>query len=420
MSMDHIWGETRGFASTGARMAMWRIALILLGILTVASPLAAAPRVDDVRVGVHPGSTRFVLELSEAPQYRIFTLGDPYRVVIDLPELDWTIDMEDAPGGMGLVSGMRFGLYTPGTSRVVLDLSAPARVSAAFVLDPRDNFDYRLVLDIVPVTSAAFAQEASKPALESEEPLPAPGANEQVASVDSGFGDSRPTVVIDAGHGGVDPGAQGVSGIWEKDLVLDYAQKLSEALERTGRYRVVMTREEDIFLKLRDRVRIAQEAAGDLFVSLHANTHNSNDLRGASVYTLSENASDAEAAALAAKENQADVIAGVDLGGQSEEVAMILLDLAQRETMNLSKTLANTMVDELAERVALLRNTHRFAGFAVLKSPIVPSVLVEIGYMSNKAEEELLRSDAHQVKVTAALIDSIDRYFQLQQAFNQQ
>ena len=224
--------------------------------------------------------------------------------------------------------------------------------------------------------------------------------------------------MIDPGHGGIDPGARSISGINEKEIALAYALDLKRRLEATGRYRVVMTRDTDIFISLSDRREIAQRHDGDLFVSLHANNHRQSKIRGASVYTLSEKASDAEAKLLAAKENTADIIAGIDLDGQPDDVGDILLDLVQRETMNLSKKFANTLVDHLGKVTPLLRNTHRFAGFAVLKSPVVPSVLVEIGYLSNRAEERLLLSAKHRATIVGATVRSIDAYFELQEALN--
>ena len=387
--------------------------------LAAAIPALAQPKVTDVRLGAHPEKTRFVVELTEAPRYRVFSLPDPYRVVIDLPELEWPEAHSEMTQSKGLVSALRFGLFTPGTSRVVLDLSQPAAIEAVFTLPPREGFGHRLVLDLAAVSREAFLNEENRKTLESEDSLPSfdtalptPAPRDQ--------SDFRPTVVIDAGHGGVDPGAIGVSGLYEKELTLNYARALKTALEETGRYRAVMTRNEDVFLELRERLTLAERASGDLFLSLHANTNSSRSLRGASVYTLSENASDSEAAALATKENKADIIGGVDLTHQTEVVSQILIDLAQRETMNLSKSFANTLVGELGERTTLLRNTHRFAGFAVLKSPTVPSVLVEIGYMSNREEERLLLSDAHRTKIVAAIIDAVDQYFQRQQALQQQ
>lgn len=384
-----------------------------------ASPAVAEPTVTDVRLGAHPDKTRFVVEMTVAPRYRVFSLPDPYRVVIDLPQLDWPEAHSEMTQSKGLVSALRFGLFTPGTSRVVLDLAEPSAVATAFILPPREGFGHRLVLDLVPVSRQAFLEEESRKTLESDTPLPS-FDTDMPTPRPSATADFRPTVVIDAGHGGVDPGAIGVSGLFEKDLTLTYAVTLKEALEETGRYRPVMTRDRDVFLELRERLAFAEQSAGDLFLSLHANTNPSGKIRGASVYTLSENASDSEAAALAAKENKADIIGGIDLTHQTEVVSQILIDLAQRETMNLSKSFANTLVGELGERTYLLNNTHRFAGFAVLKSPTVPSVLVEIGYMSNREEERLLLSEAHQQKIVAAIIDAVDQYFQRQQAFQQQ
>ena len=388
-------------------------------LLATAVPALAQPKVTDVRLGAHPDKTRFVVELTEAPRFRVFSLPDPYRVVIDLPELDWPEAHSEMTQSKGLISALRFGLFTPGTSRVVLDLAEPAAVAAAFALPPREGFGHRLVLDLVPVSRQAFLDEESRKTLESDDPLPSfdtalptPAPRDQ--------SDFRPTIVVDAGHGGVDPGAIGVSGLFEKDLTLRYARALMEALEATGRYRAVMTRDDDVFLELRERLTLAERTGGDLFLSLHANTNSSRSLRGASVYTLSETASDSEAEALAAKENKADIIGGVDLTNQTEVVSQILIDLAQRETMNLSKSFANTLVGELGERTTLLRNTHRFGGFAVLKSPTVPSVLVEIGYMSNREEERLLLSEAHRAKIVDAITEALDQYFQRQQALQQQ
>jgi N-acetylmuramoyl-L-alanine amidase len=228
--------------------------------------------------------------------------------------------------------------------------------------------------------------------------------------------DERPMVVIDPGHGGVDPGAVGISGTYEKNLTLDYGKALKQALEATGRYRVAMTRERDVFMKLRERIALAQQAKGDLFISLHANVHSSGSVRGASIYTLSETASDEEAAALAAAENAADVLAGVDLTDQTGDVRNILIDLAQRETMNLSKKFANDLVQEVGREAKLLGNTHRFAGFAVLKSPVVPSILFEIGYLSNRQEERLIRSAEHRSKIIESIIRAVDGYFERQRA----
>jgi len=386
----------------------------ILLVLTVSGAFAQ-PAVTAVRVGAHDDKTRFVMELTEAPRFRVFTLDEPYRVVIDLPELEWRPPPGALREGAGLIGAMRFGLFAPGTSRVVLDVSSPVQVKSVFTIPPSDGQGHRLVVDIKPVSPREFAVARASPIV-STPPL-AP-VQTSALRVPVPRADDRPTIVIDPGHGGVDPGARSISGVDEKKIALDYALALKRRLEATGRYRVALTRDRDIFLQLRDRVALAQQFGGDLFVSLHANNHKSRRIKGISVYTLSEKSSDAEAAALAAKENKADIIAGIDLSDQTEVVSKILIDLAQRETMNLSKTLGNTMVGELGRVTTLLANTHRFAGFAVLKSPTVPSVLVEIGYLSNRAEERLLQTAKHRAKVTAAIVKAIDAYIKSQRTLN--
>ena len=389
---------------------MIRIIAFILCLVAAAPASLAKPSVTAARIGQHPDKTRFVMEISEAPAYQIFTLPDPFRVVIDLPELDWRLPPEAVPRNTAVVEDLRFGLFAPGRSRVVLDVKGPVKVTRVVILPPDGNvLTHRVVVDIEPISRQAFFAGERVP-LVSAVPLPPP----QTAAVPSPAkpsADQRPTVVIDVGHGGIDPGAKGVSGIFEKKLTLDYARELRRELEATGRYRVVLTRDRDVFLPLRSRFEMAQGASGDLFISLHANIHRKGSVRGASVYTISEQSSDAEAEALAAKENKADVLAGVNLVAQTDDVSRILIDLIWRETMNLSKAFANILVAELGKSTRLLKNTHRFAGFAVLKSATVPSVLVEVGYMSNRTEETQLRSKAHREKIAGAMRRAIEKYF---------
>ena len=229
---------------------------------------------------------------------------------------------------------------------------------------------------------------------------------------------AKTLIAIDPGHGGVDPGATGVSGVREKELMLIQAHELKRKLEATGRFRVILTRGRDVFVRLRKRIAIARAARADLFISLHADTIANPKVRGGSIYTLSENASDKEAAALAAKENKADMIAGVDLAGQNREVANILITLAQRNSKNESAKFAKILTAELSKTMRLLRRTHRFAGFAVLKSPDIPSVLVELGYLSNPVDERNLRRHKHRAQVARAFVRAIDGYFSRRQAFN--
>ena len=220
-----------------------------------------------------------------------------------------------------------------------------------------------------------------------------------------------PIIVIDAGHGGVDSGTIGVTGIYEKNLVLSYAKAIKEKLLKSGKYRVQLTRDGDYFIPLRERVAIARKAGANLFVSIHADSADDMAARGLSVYTVSEKSSDKEAAALAARENKSDIIGGMDLSDARPDVADILISLSQRATKNNSAFFADLLVLTLGDRVHLLQHTHRFAGFAVLKAPDIPSVLVEIGFLSHPKEEKLLQSKIYREKVIAGIAAGIDSYF---------
>jgi N-acetylmuramoyl-L-alanine amidase len=367
---------------------------------------AAGPEVRDIRIGQHDGSTRFVVELSGKVEPRIFGLADPYRMVIDLPEVNFTLKNERIGTGAGLIDQLRYGLFGPGTSRFVLDLKEPSRIARQFVLKPDGEKTWRLVVDLEATTRDEFLvtmrpRRDSAPPVATAPPVDMPSEPNPI-----------PVVVIDAGHGGVDPGAIGASGIYEKKIALDYAKDLAAKLRKSGQYKVVMTRDRDIFLQLRERVRIAHSVGADLFISLHANTHPRRATKGFSVYTLSNKASDKEAAALAALENKADVIGGVDLGEYSDDVQNILIDFAQAKTNELSVRFArDVMLGEIKREARLLGRPWRSAGFAVLKAPDVPSVLLELGYISNPEEERLLVSKKHRDRLTDAIAKSVDTYF---------
>ena len=222
----------------------------------------------------------------------------------------------------------------------------------------------------------------------------------------------KPIIVVDAGHGGIDPGTHGTNGLQEKDVVLAVGKRLRDALEATGHYKVQLTRDSDVFIPLRGRVDIARAAHGDLFVSLHADSNDHHEVRGASIYTLSEDASDKEAAKLAEKENMSDVIAGVDLTGQNSPVASILIDLAQRDTLNRSARFAETVVAKLPQATMVRPSTpHRAAGFAVLKGPDIPAVLIELGYLTNTEDESEMATSAWRTRVAQAIRDAIDTHF---------
>ena len=382
----------------------------IAGLAALPSPAAAAPpSVTDVRLGASGDTTRFVLELSGKVEAKAFTLADPHRLVIDLPALDWELPADFVPGGRGLVDAFRYGLFRPGNARVVIDLAGPARIEKSFVLppDPAHGKDWRIVFDLTPATDVAFRASAGWP--DASRPAPAPPAPDLPESAPAN--DSRRVVVIDAGHGGVDPGAIGSRGTREKDVTLAFARELAKAVRTMGGYEVHLTRDSDIFIELRERVAIARRHQADLFISVHADSIDRSTVRGASIYTLSETASDAEAAALARKENAADVIAGVNLGGEADEVRNILIDLAQRETKNLSVRFAQTTIPKIAQVTPVLRNTHRFAGFRVLKAPDVPSVLMELGFLTNPDDEANLTSATWRRATATAIARGVDAYF---------
>lgn len=364
--------------------------------------------VASIRLGSHDNQTRFVLDLSEEVKPRIFTLSDPYRVVVDLPAATFNIPRENGEDGRGLVKGYRYGLFRPGNSRLVIDMAGPGKVAKVFSLPPAEGKGHRLVIDLEPVShdlflaSAGWPKDGSGPSRAETVPLRKPSSEPKR---------DKYVIAIDAGHGGIDPGAIGRSGLKEKTITMAVASNLKKQLQATGKYDVVMVRDGDIFHSLRDRVTIARKAKADLFISLHADTIKNRSVRGAAVYTLSDTASDKEAGELASKENRSDIIAGVDTTDVSSDVSMILIELSMREAKNRSAHFAQVLMPELGKETKLLRNTHRFAGFRVLKAPDVPSVLIELGYMSNAQDEKNLRSKDWQRRVAGAIGNGVDAYF---------
>jgi N-acetylmuramoyl-L-alanine amidase len=293
----------------------------------------------------------------------------------------------------------------PGGSRMVFDLAKPARIEKAFVMDPADGAPARMVLDLATTDRESFLR---KVALDNKL-APADAAAQKPGPAS---GDTRPLVVLDPGHGGIDTGTKSPAGDMEKDIVLDFAKRLRERIEKAGKYRVLMTRSDDTFVPLPDRVKIARDAGATLFVSIHADSlpKKEGDAAGATIYTLSETATDPEAARLAEQENRADVIAGVDLKDEPDDVAGILLDLAQRETKTFSVQFAHTLVGDLKETTRLYKIPMKSAGFRVLRDPDVPSVLVELGYVSNKQDLASLMSDSWRNRNADSVAKAIDEY----------
>ena len=365
---------------------------------------------QDARLAGDRGRTRFIADLSKKVDVHVFALGNPYRVIVDAADVSF--QMPDGIGNekRGLVTAFRYGLFAPGKSRIVLDMSGPFLIDRSFVLAPRDDQPARLVIDFVPTDEKTFLASLKENKTKQAEETPAviPKAPEHPA-------DAKPIVVLDPGHGGVDPGARSANGVNEKEVVLEFSRRLKKKLESNGLYEVFMTREDDTFLPLKERVIFAQKKGAGLFLSIHADYFPTeiDDARGATVYTLSEKASDAEAKALAAKENLSDAIAGVELPKDSDEVVTnILIDLAQRETNNRSVVFARSIVGELAGKSRLHTKQLRSAGFRVLKAPDVPSVLLELGFLSNAQDEKQLTSETWRNRMATSVAAAIDGYFE--------
>ncbi len=374
------------------------------GAAPLAFPLASAARL----AGDHK-QTRFVVDLSQKVDMRAFTLANPYRVIIDLPQISFQFPPKTGERGRGLVKAFRFGLVMPGGSRIVIDTTGPVRVERAYVLDPADDLPARLVVDLAAVDRDTFLRAA---AIDNRLPRDPPRRAERDAAPATN-GDPRPVIVLDPGHGGIDTGTRAASGELEKTLVLEFALMLRDKIEQTDKYRVVMTRTDDRFVELGERVRLARQREAQLFISIHCDAlrRREGDAEGATVYTVSEHASDAEAARLADAENKADVIAGVDLSVEPNDIADILIDLAQRETKNYSAQFARVLVGELKTTARLHKHPLKSAGFRVLTAPDVPSVLVELGYVSNREDIKQLTSNDWRSYVGDKIVQAIDAFF---------
>jgi len=388
----------------------------------------------DARLAGDDKQTRFVLDLDKSVPFRAFTLADPYRVVVDLPQVNFQLAAGVGSAARGLVKAFRYGLVMPGGSRIVFDLTGPAKISNSYVLGPDNGQPARLVLEFSQVDRAAFDQSLQsasqpqlRPAIADAVNTASSGAATQTAAATSGDAatssdnetkpadtapaDRRPVIVIDPGHGGIDNGTQ-ANGQSEKSLVLAFGLALRDRIEKSGKYRVVMTRSDDTFIPLDERVKIARDQSAALFVSIHADSlpHKEGDAQGATIYTLSDKASDAEAARLAETENKADAIGGVNLKEEPTEVADILIDLAQRETRTFSNRFAHLLANDMKNTTRMYKHPLKSAGFRVLKAPDVPSVLVELGYVSNKGDLDHLISENWRSRNVEAMTQAIDEF----------
>ncbi len=398
----------------------------------VVDPLPVA---SDIRIAGDEKRARFIVEIDRRIEVRAFLLARPNRVVLDIPQTTFRLPAEAGQATRGLIKAYRYGLVMPGGSRIVMDLKRPAKIEKAYVLNGENGQPPKLIVELAATDRASFmhavaadareavalaaaettaatqttesASEASKaaaaPAAGSNAPDPAKPADD----------DPRPVVVIDPGHGGIDHGTQAKSGESEKEIVLDFAKALRDRIVKSGKYRVVMTRDDDTFIPLAERVRIAQRHKAALFVSVHADAlpRGGNSVQGATVYTLSDKASDAEAAKLAEAENKADLIGGIDLAEEPADVADILIDLTRRETKAFSSRFAKALVQEMRGVARLHKNPLKSAGFRVLKAPDIPSVLLEIGYVSNQADLKLLVSESWRSKTVGSVAQAVDLFF---------
>lgn len=373
-----------------------------------------AANVQKIRLGDHPDKTRLVIELSGKLDYNAFILPSPQRLVVDFKGRN----LSCAPLGNVENSMIKFARHSGDeqTLRLVFDGKKNIRIKSRFFLPALDGRPDRLVIDLVGTTAKPSMQYTKQivdnkkaTVIQPAPPYKAPALAERpVRPVVA----RKHIVVLDAGHGGKDPGAVASAGLYEKNIVLATVKKLRTLLEASGHYDVILTRDDDRYIRLSERVNIARRHNADLFMSVHADSVEKHTVRGASVYTLSEKATDAQTARLAARENKSDVIAGVDLSDEGQDVAAILIDLALRDTKNQSTFLANELINSFkAHSIGTLRTPLHSAGFAVLKAPDIPSVLVEIGFMSNKSEARLLNTKAYQDKIAKALKKSIDSYF---------
>lgn len=393
-------------------------AILALGAVLGGAAIAKPVVVSATRITSSSESTRFEADLSTTVGFSATAINGPYRVIIDIA--DASFDLPNGAGRRvsGLVKSFRYGLVEERKSRIVLDVSGPVLIGKSIVVPAKGKKPAHLVVELLPTTTDNFKLvyerehapvDQSVSAVQTATITPAAAPPQQNAQAPETS--QIKTIVIDPGHGGVDPGATSPNKTKEKDVVLAYGQALRDALLKSGAYKVVMTRDSDKFVSLGDRVKIARENKADLFIAIHADTVDEADVRGTTLYTVSDKATDAEAEALAQKENRADIIAGMDLGNQSKAVSDILINLAQRESKNQAMYFSKKAVKSLVQYAHFTGKPIRSAAFVVLKAPDVPSVLVELGYLSSAEDEALLTSADWRAHMADAMTKAVDDYF---------
>ncbi len=395
---------------------MLSVMLMVCFVLLSFSGKADAGNITNMRIGQQVGSVRIVFEADKNFNYKAFLLNDPKRLVVDVYNMN--IEKALQSDENNLISNTRIGKLENNDKRIVFDLKKPAIIKKAFVLQPQSNKKWRFVVDLSLSSERDYKSKIGAKyafsSLSTNENKTASSSSSSWLFDNDTAKKAKPRkkiIVLDPGHGGKDPGAIGAYGkTYEKNITLAMGKELKSMLEKKG-YTVYLTRSTDIFIPLRQRVKIAQKYKADLFMSIHADSALNRNVKGLSVYTLSEKASDKEAAALAERENKVDVIGGVDFSENSKEINDILISLSQTDSRNKSSKFATYVVNEMKKSVKLVNDSHRFAGFAVLKAPDIPSALLEMGYLSNKSEESLLKQGSYRKKLAASVIQAISRYF---------
>lgn len=402
-------GEKATTISATARQWLALAVFLLVGLFQVGAALAADQAGQSLtaltfRMAGDDLRTRIVVMFDREPELTTRLFDNPHRLVIELPETRFGFD-EKSLEARGLVSNVRYGLAGKGRSRLILTLRGPFKVENLRVLKNESASGYRLVADMVATSDREFTAQ-----LQGRSEITSSTERKAALSAQSAKIETRPfTVMIDPGHGGIDSGAESLSGIKEKDLTLAFGVELRDRLAQEKNIQVLMTRDEDTYLRLSERVRIARQHEADLFISIHADTINQQDIRGATVYTISDKASDAVARAMAERENKSDNLGGT-APEEVPEVADILLDLTRRETHSFSLSFAEKVIAQLQGQVNLINNPHRFAGFQVLRAPDVPSVLIEIGYLSNAEDEKLISNPEWRKKLADRLALAIKSF----------
>lgn len=360
------------------------------------------------RIAGNEARTRVVIDFAEEPEFEVHYLDSPERIVVDLPSTDFAFPAKDLEAA-GLFRDVRFGTMDEGRARIVLTAKKPVRLAISEVQPNSEGNGVRLVLDAEVTDKATFANLVKD---QSWQP-PSPVTTASVDGVVSGKSDRQAQFIIavDAGHGGIDNGAQGgKTGTHEKDITLAFAKELTERLNKEPGIQAVLTRESDEFLALSERVQIARQKGANLLISLHADTLKQKGIRGATVYTISDRASDRMAAELAERENLSDELAGVAMPASQPEVADILLDLTRRETQAFSVTLAGNILASFEGQIGLINNPHRYAGFRVLQAPDIPSILLEMGFLSNPEDEKLLLDVEWRKKLADVMAKAVGKY----------